>query len=295
MKNRNAFTIVELLVVVTLIAVLIAMLLPAVAVSKETTLRLVCASQLRQCAVATTSYAADFAGNFPRTTFHKRIDVGTSGGLVQAQSDRDVNALSLFIDQYLQGSLKTFVCPTDYNVAAARAFRGPLATYRTSANETLIENSSYFWIGGAMTFNSYSITDPRYSSSATVGNIVDPLAPTLSSAPGGYLHQKHIDSAKRTRQWINGAYVVVSGTQSPSKIVLFGDFNDNRVGVNFISHHMAYGMKQAAAVSGNIKYIQGLNEVAADGHVVWTDYDPSGKTTHWFSGGTRVLMVETDR
>lgn len=56
-NNRTAFTLVELLVVVTIIAVLIALLLPAIKKSKEIARISVCGSNLRQVSIALFAYA----------------------------------------------------------------------------------------------------------------------------------------------------------------------------------------------------------------------------------------------
>ena len=55
--GRNAFTLVELLVVILIISILIAFLLPALAKAREMALRVVCASNIRQLGMATIMYA----------------------------------------------------------------------------------------------------------------------------------------------------------------------------------------------------------------------------------------------
>lgn len=62
---RLAFTLVELLVVIGIIAMLIAILLPALAVARQSALTTVCASNIRQLAMCSIAYAVDNRGFYP--------------------------------------------------------------------------------------------------------------------------------------------------------------------------------------------------------------------------------------
>jgi prepilin-type processing-associated H-X9-DG protein/prepilin-type N-terminal cleavage/methylation domain-containing protein len=64
-RERGAFTLVELLVVIGVIALLIAILLPALSSARESAKAVSCLSNLRQLATAAHAYAVEHQGSFP--------------------------------------------------------------------------------------------------------------------------------------------------------------------------------------------------------------------------------------
>lgn len=116
--RRGGFTLVELLTVISVIALLAALLIPCLAAAANAGRRTACLSNLRQIGLAVQSYAADFEGRIPfgptappftsPASFYPSTGAPTS--LLSLQTGRPVG-LGLLLASHLASQPRVLFCP----------------------------------------------------------------------------------------------------------------------------------------------------------------------------------------
>lgn len=155
--KRRGFTLIELLVVVAIIALLIAILLPALGRAKELANRTTCAANLTGIMKSMILYSSDNNDCFPylgSSNIRNTTPVGTSGGAL------------MYDVYYLVGTgvvaPKQFVCKSDSSAIPAQA--------ATSANANPPYTPTYWTNGGTADYSySYSFAF-QYASSSSLAN-----------------------------------------------------------------------------------------------------------------------------
>jgi len=122
-RKRNAFTLVELLVVIGIIAVLIGVLLPALSKARESSRIIACASQMRQIGNAFAMYLIDSKGTYPPLWMQDDVkNFPEYYGQADATGWHNYSYATL-LRKYLGvknddvnkgGNLEIFKCPSDY-------------------------------------------------------------------------------------------------------------------------------------------------------------------------------------
>ena len=126
--DRRAFTLVELLVVIGIIAVLMSILIPAISKSMDQANRMKCQANLRQIGLSMLMYQQSDQGHyFPRTYYDvkKKLLLDTSGSGVTDSfggsgyvGENNVPASYFYLLKFLKLPQSIFICPsTSANVA----------------------------------------------------------------------------------------------------------------------------------------------------------------------------------
>jgi len=155
MAKKRAFTLIELLTVLGIVAMLAAIILPAVIRARERGRRAVCNSNLRQIGIACQAYAATFNEKFPMTELNNDVFAPNPGSdnvweWVDASdgSNNYIGKAALYnMTKLFPGfvdNVNIFICPSDDLILGETASFAGLLDGQSAGSERLVGGN---WTG----------------------------------------------------------------------------------------------------------------------------------------------------
>lgn len=189
-KHRNVFTLVELLVVIGIIAILAAMLMPALSKAREKANQADCVSQVKQIGTSMLMYSNDQRGRFPDGI----DDNGVDG------DPHNRNGLAKLVREDYLETTRVFICRSTKHQTASDY--NDMVSVADTADGGPTEKCSYLYYG-ALTATDLSaehgFVRDKNKNHKTLGNVLFGDGHVETVAPGKNVDWQTVDNSFRMK------------------------------------------------------------------------------------------------